>query len=153
MYLLEKVWKYNKYICAILALDSGHRCGYVGVNKDSKLFGIDCIKDIKDKFKIDKKEVSLDLLINVHGGITYTEMNRNFFPIYTEEETWFFGFDCAHLGDAQDPKLIDTFRKQYYKNNSIFQDYPEDKIRTLDYCIDECNFMAKQFEQLERKFK
>jgi hypothetical protein len=69
--------------------------------------------------------------IDVHGGLTYSYKGM-------------FGFDCSHWGDAKDPSITDpTF---------IRIDLEFDRpgtIKTLDFCITECESMAKQFKAME----
>lgn len=65
---------------------TGALCGYVELKPGDKWFGCDyCGEGQPD--------------IDVCGGVTWSE---NCFPNEpeTEEETWVFGFDCAHFGDA-----------------------------------------------------
>lgn len=70
-------------------------------------------------FAFDYEEVDID----AHGGITYTGDNSTNYPITTDKPTWWFGFDCAHAGDD------------------------EPGGRSLDYCIAQCESIAKQLEQ------
>jgi hypothetical protein len=67
---------------------------------------------------------SLDIVIDVHGGLTFSTNARNAgCPIKTNRATWWFGFDCNHADD--DPA-----------------------IQTTDYCIAECESMAAQLVAL-----
>jgi hypothetical protein len=68
--------------CAVVqGREAGNRCGYVRVPPTHPLHG-------KDDSAVD---------LDVHGGITFAAMEP-----CTEEDGvgWWFGFDCAHLGDA-----------------------------------------------------
>lgn len=81
------------YLCAIHLPQTGINtcrwfCGYVRVPKDHPWYEIDysgrhphCC------------EASPESLITVHGGLTYSGR------LSVEPEGWWFGFDCAHLGD------------------------------------------------------
>jgi hypothetical protein len=71
--------------------------------------------------------------IEVHGGLTFADGGT-------------FGFDCAHYDDAPDPALMSA---NYKKLNDA---WPQDgAVRTLDYCIEQCESMARQFKALEEK--
>ena len=67
----------------------GNWCGYVGVDKDHPLHGIDYD--------------TVNLNVEVHGGLTYS----------TEENgIWWLGFDCAHHRDLlpSSPRSGGTYR-------------------------------------------
>lgn len=87
---------------------SGHWCGYAGVAEGHPLFNVSyscCPKQCD----ADWCEHRPEALLNVHGGITFTDFCRP-----SEKETgvchipepgqpdrvWWFGFDCAHAGDV-----------------------------------------------------
>lgn len=57
-----------------------HWCSYVGITADHRLFGVD----------YDDRELTG---VNVHGGITFSD------HWYDNPKIWWFGFDCAHVGD------------------------------------------------------
>lgn len=101
------------------------RCGYVGIPKEHPLYGIDyhqqadCIKQEQvDSVKIRDKSLILmltatcssdkefetirrspDILIDCHGGLTYSRDRIHSVDI---PDTWWFGFDCGHYGDSLD---------------------------------------------------
>ena len=81
---IEKVWidKKTGFLCVILLIRNSHRCGYVGVPKGHKLYK----KDYTENGKIEN--------LDVHGGVTFSDF------LLPGEDYWFFGFDCAHTGDA-----------------------------------------------------
>ena len=84
-YKVEKQWITKSGLDAVIVMTSmGHRCGYVGVKRQSDLFG----KDYNDIDSID-----------VHGGLTYSGCDGEY-PV--ESELWWFGFDTAHCGDSQE---------------------------------------------------
>lgn len=70
------------------------------------------------------KLYELGVYIEVHGGITYSDFSSSY-PV--ESDLYWFGFDCAHVGDK----------------TSGFS-FPGDVLRSLDYCIGECEAMAYQ---------
>lgn len=84
---VEKQWQTNSGLQSVVVMtEMGHRCGYVGVNEKSNLFGLNYF--------------DLENTINVHGGLTYSGKSDNNYPI--ESKLWWFGFDCAHYGDDED---------------------------------------------------
>lgn len=122
---IEKDWKTEAGLRAVVvATDMGHRCGYVAVTRGHATFG-------KDYYEV---------TVDVHGGLTYSEID-NYYPVKTEaSEVWWFGFDCAHHGDLPDPSL----RSYVYRSAET-----EGVVRTLDYCVQECESLAKQLENLK----
>ena len=96
----------------------GHLCGYVGVPREHPWWGrsedyrvhvtnlADRILDV-DKVGVitafcapvhvdlEQEMAALCLLLEAHGGITFTGEWPH------RPGTWWFGFDCAHDGDAQ----------------------------------------------------
>lgn len=73
--------------CLMLRADLGHWCGYVGLPRDHPLWGVGYD----------------DVDVQVHGCLTFSDRARE---RWTEEsdldldpDLWWFGFDCAHLGD------------------------------------------------------
>lgn len=79
---VEREWESFGLKCAVvLQQEHGHRCGYVRVPPTHKLYGIDYN----------------DLHFDVHGGLTFGDKE----PCEHEDGVgWWFGFDCAHFGDA-----------------------------------------------------
>jgi hypothetical protein len=100
---------------------SGCLCGYVGVPAGHPWYGMGYSAEvaptkaqIEAPVDIDKRSaislliaalgeagtesVRLDCLLNVHGGLTYAD---NGIAEFGEDPSlWYFGFDCAHSGDA-----------------------------------------------------
>ena len=67
----------------ILFIDNSHHCGYVAVEKNHFLYGVD--------------SVDIDRLVdNVHGGLTFS--GKKTYGL-VDDNLWWFGFDCAHHGD------------------------------------------------------
>jgi hypothetical protein len=64
--------------CQIIRNGLGALCGYVSINSDNTLYGLD----------YDKISIILDYI--PHGGLTYAD---------SDESSWKIGFDCAHAGD------------------------------------------------------
>jgi hypothetical protein len=94
----------------------GHLCGYVVVPKENPIYGL----------------LYNQIPIAVHGGITYASH---------EDDEFYIGFDCAHLGDvvpgiSRDIPLI-SFERGY------------EKYRDLSYVKNEISLMIRQLKLLE----
>ena len=137
----------------VIQFHGRHTCGYVGVYENSNFYGksyseqLECISQaLADNTKLGKKSPvlcftgrvgsddedklvrrSLDVVIDVHGGITFSgrELNEDY-PIkqHSKAPVWWFGFDTAH---CEDP--------------------PEGQ--SVEYCVAECESMAAQLQKLE----
>jgi hypothetical protein len=71
----EKVWKAHGLKCKVILTEMGHRCGYVGVSKNSPAYG----------------RSYDDIPAQVHGGLTYAAAGT--------DNLFYLGFDCAHYDD------------------------------------------------------
>jgi len=119
-FIIENTW--------LMGMDRGWGNGYVAIPENHPLFG----KDYNDKIKCDlskvkfngnyvglfcgslekddKSEMSIDMVIDVHCGITYSDeydklRMSNAEPIEKELPTgkyWVFGFDTAHFEDTSE---------------------------------------------------
>lgn len=131
--IIEKEWQSSStgYMCRVIASDMGFRFGYVGMNNNSVYFG----KDYSEEHDILKN--TPELYFEVHGGITFSGEHK-------DSSLWWFGYDCGHAGDGRDLSLITNPRVL-----SIYQKYPDegDPIRTLDFCIIQCEKLAEQMKQ------
>jgi hypothetical protein len=152
-YMVEKEWITTVGLNAVVILSEkiGHRCGYVAVKEPHPAFGkgyaeqLDCIKQeavdstqlgLKSPILIltatcssdeefEKVRRSLDVLIDVHGGITYSSSEPDSdYPIYIEG-AWWFGYDCGHYQDNEPGGC------------------------SLEYCIEQCESLALQLAALE----
>ena len=87
----RKQWKAHGLICVVGHSPAGVLCGYVGVSEISPLFG----------------KGYYDLDFEVYGGLTYADSNKlnRDYPIKTESETWFFGFDSGHGIDLNEQTM------------------------------------------------
>jgi len=86
---------------------SGYRCGYVRVQKGHPWHGVDYD----------------NIACEVHGGLTFASPDEECGK-GEPEDAWWVGFDCAHLGDAQDPELPASYVMDRYWNDSVkSQDY------------------------------
>lgn len=169
MFRTESVFFHKGYKCVVVFTSMGHRCGYVAVTPDHPLFGLSYSQDIKspellqelksstigkksiiDLFCWDGEETRLSLLVNVHGGITYSGLSHHStFPMNQFDKAWYFGFDCAHLGDGKDLYLASHYFGQNRMASRIewenrFPSY--EPARSLQYVEDECKSMAEQLD-------
>ena len=169
-YIVEHEHVYKGYNYAVVFGSIFHRCGYVGVPEGSPFFGInynqelpnsDGLKEQLKKEEIGKRgiipvacwdgeTVSPEILFDVHGGITYTRAQENNYPIVTNGNLWWFGFDCGHCDDARD---IETAKKYFWEEQwrplvEIEERFPSrGTIRTLEYVEQECRNLIEQIIQ------
>ena len=146
---------------------TGQRCGYVGIKPTHPLYGLpyndtipqtlmDKWQEIQDKLvgkrgaidlfilSSNLKNPRIGILFDVHGGITYSSKSPDY-PIFIKD-TWWFGFDCSHYGDGKDIGQIypEDVRRHYHN-------FPGDVIRTLEYCISECESLSQQLTDIGGK--
>lgn len=172
-YEVEKVWVHNSLICTVVFNYMGHRCGYVGIESDHPLYNqpynrpsrfLQQFKNEVENSPIGKKgiiplfcydgRITPEIYFDVHGGITYSGGDE--YPIeypitkleYRSCATlyhipWWFGYDCAHVGDGKDTSYMDEDLKEIYERYPI-----DDPVRSLEYCIDECESLADQLTEL-----
>lgn len=124
---IEKTWTTKAgYQATVKIMPQGHRCGYV---------------TLPDGHPCNGKDYN-DLAIQVHGDLTYGTGAT-------------FGFSCAHYGDKPDPSLMsENFKKDYEKYGKPeyvgyigHSDFPT--VKSLDFCIEQCESMAAQFKVME----
>ena len=96
--------------------------GYVGVPKGHKFYGKNY------------EEVPAELH-NVHGGLTFANFKDE---LGYGEDWWFFGFDCAHLGDLV-IYSIKKFTLESLERGDVYRDmeYVEKEVKKLADLIDE----------------
>lgn len=115
-YLVAKDWITAAGFRAVVVLVfhdlPSHFCGYVAVPKDHPA----CVN------------AELEQELEVHGGITFSELNPEY-PVSTLEPTYWLGYDCAHSGD-----------KTYMNRHGVF--------RSLEFNIQECEKLASQLASL-----
>jgi hypothetical protein len=116
--------------------EMGHRCGYVGVPEGHSAYGANYedVRTINGEY------------IDVHGGLTFADKGSPGWPSAKENNFFWLGFDCAHVGDAPD---LNWLRLNNPKMFSIRQDFhglfrSDETVKTLDYCIAECEKLAAQ---------
>ena len=106
---------------------TGYRCGYVAVPKTHLCFGC-CYND-----------PDIEINIEVHGGLTFDgPLELPGLPVLTD--LWWFGFDCAHYGDAPDITLN--------PDADQFQCFPgKGHVWTLEEVTRECESLSKQLSR------
>ena len=155
-YEVEKQWVTEAGLLAVVIRSfGGHRCGYAGVEEGHVAFGkgyaepLDCIPQATvDNVELGSKSPillltagidgdedgtrvrrSLDILLDVHGGLTFSGPSgdgESDYPVATSVPVWWFGYDCAH-----------------------YKDRPEIGGQSLEYCINQCESLAAQLKELE----
>lgn len=163
---IESIFVHNGLTCTVLFQSTGHRCGYVAVEKGHPLFGINYNQDIKspellqelkntiigkrgimDIFCWDGEKTNLSILIDVHGSLTYSG-GESLYPILTVSQIsprWWFGFDCAHCDDSKDWESVRKYFPEHQWRTlwEIDQEYPtRDAVRTQEYVESECRNLA-----------
>lgn len=119
-YKIESSWiTVECYQACVIKTSMGHRCGYVGLDYFHPLAHV-------------HYQSFLSSIIRVHGGLTYCSDEKEYsraiifkekltYPMETERNLWWFGFDTNHLGD---------------------------KNVLLINCISECNSLSEQLNKL-----
>lgn len=130
-YSIEADFVHMSLRCIVVAQGMGFRCGYVGVPMGHPFY------QKTSSTYIPELKNSLDRTIEIHGGITFSE----FIPKY-DNYLWWFGYDCAHAGDAYDLDLMSPDYRRIYSNSILTRD--ESAIRSKEYCIEECKKLAEQ---------
>jgi hypothetical protein len=145
--------------CVVVFSNMGHRCGYVGVGKDHPLYECDYSDKIPQSFvakweKIKEGPIGkrgilaliasggddvprLDCFFDVHGGLTFSGNGKGKYPVESDE-TWWFGFDCAHCDDSPDYDSAAKYgiETTYHRTGGV--------PRSLDYVWGECQGLAEQ---------
>jgi hypothetical protein len=140
--VIERIWfTESGYRAIVIFNETGHRCGYVEIPRTHPYY---------------EKEYS-DIDVDVHGGLTFSAYSKEM-PYDTPAGFWVLGFDCIHYGDAIDLEAYERYSNMGYipkvqENishifNAIFTD---DKVRTLDFVVAECESLAAQLKEMESK--
>ena len=170
---IEKCWiSPENYPCVVLAMHTGHRCGYVAIPPSHPFFGKDYddpsgypSEHLQDEpvgkrssidligLNLHPENVKVGVLFDVHGGITYSGSSEDGYPIETSDPYWWFGFDCRHAGDLLDLDLITDPHERAREedpnsihNRELIDGYT---VKGTGYVVDECNSLSKQLYQYE----
>ena len=149
--------KYKKYDYMVYATEMGHRCGYVRIPSGHYLYKKGYSEQLNIKFDALKNEsvgkrnpitlfcstrlkkednISMDLLFDVHGGITFADFGKN---LMANKPGWWIGFDCAHCDDAKDPEIMDKKTRKIFSGLSNFG-----VVRNKEYVEQECKNLIEQ---------
>jgi len=152
--------KYKGFNFKVVAQPMGYRCGYVRIPKGHVIYGMDYSEQLPITFKEISKQsvgkrgavpiflaqglkendrVSMDLLFDVHGGITFAGKSLNWIGF----KSYWIGFDCAHAGDGKDTSIMDEKNKRFHKVYSNLSS----KIRTKEYVEKECKSLINQIKK------
>ncbi len=149
-----EIFKHEGFLCCIQRMNwSGNINGYVAVTKDHPLFG----KNYLDKIQLkesplfngnyigllcatlgdDEENVySINMALNVHGGITYSQSELNGIENDLFGELWWFGFDTSHSGDLK-PYQNDIDRKYQHEG---------DEYKDFEYVKEQTQQLANQLK-------
>lgn len=167
-YIVEQDWLSSGLRCVAIAGDSGHRCGYVGLPKSHPLYGVSygayspaldalwaTAKEgpVGDRGIIpifcallneaDEVQPTPELVFDVHGSITYASSEAGY-PV-EHDDLWWYGFDCAHAGDAKD---FDLLKDEHLRD--IHTEFGnEGVVRDLAFVVEECEKLAAQLASME----
>lgn len=133
------LFSYLKFNCSLKRSMVGVWCGYVEIPADHPYY--------KKKYE--------DILINVHGGLTFNEFIE-------PDNKHLIGFDCAHLYDLipsyeylkkTNQRMIDFDKK--FPLTKIYEDFSLFKpvYRNIDFCIQECKSIVNQLIDLNSEEK
>ena len=161
--IIEKDWTTTAGLRAVVLMtDMGHRCGYVGVSTDHPLFAVEYneqtpklkpnmqrttekMSPIQVLCAVGKSEAELntpEMVFEVHGGLTFSSYGGGKYPVASN--LWWFGYDCAHAGDLPEP---DSRMGRMYADMHFAQH--DGVVRTLDYCVAECESLASQLTEVK----
>lgn len=116
------------YKCRIVRNEtSGTLCGYVGVPKEHRFWGI--------SYNIDPDPELSDISDNVHGGLTYSRLG--------DDGWWYFGFDTAHLDDFA-PTMIEHAIDRHVSNSRFYDCM---NYRTWEFVEGEVHWLGKRLWQ------
>lgn len=121
--ITERAWQHAGLDCLVLALDVGHRCGYVRVPDGHPWRELGYVHALLED-------------VNVHGGLTYAHTNKADDRL---PEGYWIGFDCAHLGDCSDPAILTLFAKE-----NRYPPREGDTPKLLPFVVAECERLADQ---------
>lgn len=140
--------------CMVVRGPIGALCGYVGVKADhpwhrkgySEHIGPDDCAEYADGFGW-CYEHSPDGLVNVHGGLTFSDACHEDGDRATSichladdgQPVWWFGFDCAHVGD------LHPYDQKYHRPHVRSLTY-----RDLPYVVAEVRGLAAQLAEVAR---
>jgi len=145
-----EIFEYKGFKCCIVReMPLGCWNGYVavdkrhplwGVNYDSKFFISKEVKKLKEASEClpllallgkDDDVYSLDSIIDVHGGLTYSNFYLRGYELFDKYELWWFGFDTCHYTDL-----------------CPFKDNPNGIYRNKEYVLKETRKLVDQLSNI-----
>jgi len=166
-YKVEKHWQAFGCECVVIMTDMGHRCGYAGIREKHPLYGceyhdnspfLEKWRDVLMKEEVGKRGpftmfcwdgevISPEIWFNVHFGLTFSGGDGKY-PIELNG-IWWYGYDCGHCDDKR--SIPDISNIEFRMLEQKFQNECMDDhrvVRSLEYCITECENLAKQLSEL-----
>ena len=161
---IVKDWTTEAGLRAVIVMtEMGHHCGYVGVPPGHPLHGVgysqpcDALSPMPDSEPLGKRGVlavfcaagdperarSPEMVFDVHGSITYSGGSPDY-PAQSDN-LWWFGYDCAHAGDSPSPEAQAKKREMHPDHRFLWERTGE--FRDIDYCVTECESLARQIAQ------
>lgn len=159
-YRVEKDWTTKAGFRAVVTMsDMGHHCGYVGLPKGHPLYGVEyndpspVLTMPPDDEPVGKRSAitllcaipermtSPEVVFDVHGSLTFSGGGQ--YPVLSD--LWWFGYDCGHAGDLPSPEYLQELRERY--PGSPVKREGTGEFRSLEYCIDECESLARQIKE------
>ncbi len=159
MNTVEKDWTTATGLRAVVLLvERGHRCGYVGVPDTHPLHGVE-YNSTSDSVQFPSAEgmgkrgvlslianpdgdARLDSVFDVHGSLTFSGGGDGY-PA-PSDGLWWFGFDCAHHGDAPSDEYLTSMREKHPEHPFLWERDPFAVHRDLVYVEQECESLATQ---------
>ena len=135
VFKLEREWEHAGLQCAVVqGREGGNRCGYVRVPPGHKLHGRGYDDDV-------------DVDVDVHGGLTFAKLEP---CAHDDGVGWWFGFDCAHAGDASyEPGKEPQFIKDYMSNPALAYSSGYEHFWTHDEVVRETEKLATQLSAIQ----
>ena len=153
-HVVERDWTTKAGLRAVcLYVRQSHRCGYVAVPRGHPLHGVkysehcEALRGELERIKgtpigkrgiislvcWDGERASPEIVFDVHGGLTYSGIDSDGYPLGEKNDAWWFGFDCAHAGDGTG-----------YNSGEAHL------VRTEEYVVSECESLAEQLAVFAR---
>lgn len=137
-YVVEKQFEYKGFNCLVVFNSGAYRCGYVGVPKSSKLYGM---------------RYGHLTGIEVHGGVTFSgNLNGTEFE---NDGLWYFGFDCIHISDRYDFVQARKYFPERFRMYEMMMRVPyidsESTIKYADFVESECKKFVDQLAERRDK--
>lgn len=136
VYKVEREWEHAGLLCAVVqGREGSNRCGYVRIPPTHPFY----------------QKNYMDVDMEVHGGLTYAQIE----PCVEHEDGigWWFGFDCAHAGDAfYDPDQPSQFiTEMRAKHPGLFESSPYEHFWSYEEVVEETERLAAQLAATRRR--